>query len=64
MISKKIKSIINFIRKELMRTNDKLHVDRVQIKRPKDSEKWARRFLEIILDSEFCPVLQIGRKEM
>lgn len=63
MIFQKIK---NLIIKELMRINDKLFIDRIQIKRPKNPEEWTKRFLEIVLDSEseFCPVLPIRREKM
>lgn len=64
MIFQKIRNIINLIIKELMRLNDKLYIDRVQIKRPKNPEEWTKRFLQIVLDSEFCLVSPTRREKM
>ena len=41
-----------------MRTNDKLHIDEIRIKEPKDPKAWMDKFLQIILDSESRPVSQ------
>lgn len=46
-----------------MRTNDKLHIDEIRIKEPKDRKEWMDRFLQIVLDSESHPVSQTRGEE-
>ena len=46
-----------------MRINDKLHIDEIRIKEPKDPKAWMVRFLEIVLDSESHPVSQTRGEE-
>jgi len=47
-----------------MRTNDKLHIDEIRIKEPKDPKEWMGKLLQIILDSESHPVSQTGGEDM
>lgn len=46
-----------------MRTNDKLHIDEIRVREPKDPKEWMDRFLQIVLDSESHPVSQTRGEE-